>query len=35
MITERLLAGGELRRPTAEELAPLAEGKAPWGGKVL
>ena len=30
------LSGGELRRPTAEELAPLAEGKAPWeGGKVL
>jgi len=30
------LAGGKLRRPTVEELAPLAEGKPPWpGGKAL
>lgn len=29
------LCGGEFRRPTPDELAPLARGQAPWGGKVL
>lgn len=29
------LAGGTLRRPTADELEPLTLGKAPWGGVVL
>lgn len=29
------LRGGRIRRPTAKELAPLAEGRAPWGGEVL
>lgn len=29
------LAGGTLRRPTAEELEPLTRGQAPWGGVVL
>jgi hypothetical protein len=29
------LEGGHLRRPTLEELAPLTEGFAPWGGVVL
>jgi len=29
------LAGGAVRRPTTEELEPLARGEAPWGGKLL
>ena len=29
------LEGGELRRPTPEEILPLTEGKAPWGGMVF
>jgi hypothetical protein len=29
------LEGGSLRRPTVEELEPLARGEAPWGGVVL
>lgn len=29
------LQGGELRRPTVEELEPLTRGKSPWGGEVL
>jgi len=29
------LTGGELRRPTIEELNPLVHGQAPWSGVVL
>jgi hypothetical protein len=29
------LVGGSLRRPTTEELEPLTQGFAPWGGHVL
>jgi len=29
------LCGGTFRRPTPDELAPLAFGNAPWNGKVM